>query len=204
MRIKQFALAISAALIFAVPAQATTLIDFGVVGLGGMPSYSGSNLESSTSFDFDDSLAVVSQVGAGDQSGLTTFPGGSFNFVTLTSPVTYGSGNSGSLSSPLVETWTGAFGSFTETLTSFSVTRTGTNSITIDLSGMLAGPGGISESVAAILSANQSGGPGTAIGWALTNANVSPTPIPATLPLFATGLGGLGLLGWRRKRKATA
>jgi hypothetical protein len=30
------------------------------------------------------------------------------------------------------------------------------------------------------------------------------TPIPAALPLFATGLGGLGLLGWRRKRKAVA
>jgi hypothetical protein len=30
------------------------------------------------------------------------------------------------------------------------------------------------------------------------------TPLPATLPLFATGLGGLGLLGWRRKRKAQA
>jgi probable HAF family extracellular repeat protein len=29
----------------------------------------------------------------------------------------------------------------------------------------------------------------------------SPTPLPATLPLFATGLGALGLLGWRRKRK---
>jgi hypothetical protein len=28
------------------------------------------------------------------------------------------------------------------------------------------------------------------------------TPLPATLPLFATGLVGLGLLGWRRKRKA--
>jgi len=27
------------------------------------------------------------------------------------------------------------------------------------------------------------------------------TPIPAALPLFASGLGGLGLLGWRRKRK---
>ena len=26
-------------------------------------------------------------------------------------------------------------------------------------------------------------------------------PIPAALPLFATGLGALGLLGWRRKRK---
>jgi hypothetical protein len=30
------------------------------------------------------------------------------------------------------------------------------------------------------------------------------TPLPAALPLFATGLGGLGLLGWRRKRRARA
>ncbi len=29
----------------------------------------------------------------------------------------------------------------------------------------------------------------------------SETPLPAALPLFATGLGALGLLGWRRKRK---
>ena len=29
-------------------------------------------------------------------------------------------------------------------------------------------------------------------------------PLPATLPLFATGLCALGLLGWRRKQKATA
>jgi hypothetical protein len=34
--------------------------------------------------------------------------------------------------------------------------------------------------------------------------NITPvaTPLPAALPLFATGLGALGLLGWRRKRKA--
>ena len=30
---------------------------------------------------------------------------------------------------------------------------------------------------------------------------VSTTPLPAALPLFAAGLGALGLLGWRRKRK---
>jgi len=30
------------------------------------------------------------------------------------------------------------------------------------------------------------------------------TPVPAALPLFATGLGALGLLGWRRKRKQAA
>jgi hypothetical protein len=30
------------------------------------------------------------------------------------------------------------------------------------------------------------------------------TPVPAALPLFATGLGAMGLLGWRKKRKAQA
>jgi hypothetical protein len=30
------------------------------------------------------------------------------------------------------------------------------------------------------------------------------TPLPATLPLFASGLGALGLIGWWRKRKAAA
>jgi len=33
---------------------------------------------------------------------------------------------------------------------------------------------------------------------------VTTTPLPAALPLFAGGLGALGLFGWRRKRKAAA
>jgi hypothetical protein len=40
-------------------------------------------------------------------------------------------------------------------------------------------------------------------GLALTSPPVA-TPLPAALPLFAGGLGALGLLGWRRKRKAVA
>jgi hypothetical protein len=36
------------------------------------------------------------------------------------------------------------------------------------------------------------------------DTSVSATPLPAALPLFATALSGLGLLGWRRKRKALA
>jgi hypothetical protein len=35
-------------------------------------------------------------------------------------------------------------------------------------------------------------------------APASATPLPAALPLFASGLGVMGLLGWRRKRKAQA
>jgi hypothetical protein len=34
--------------------------------------------------------------------------------------------------------------------------------------------------------------------------NPNAVPLPAALPLFATGLGALGLFGWRRKRKQAA
>ena len=35
-------------------------------------------------------------------------------------------------------------------------------------------------------------------------APTATTPLPTALPLFVTGLGVVGLLGWRRKRKAQA
>jgi hypothetical protein len=38
----------------------------------------------------------------------------------------------------------------------------------------------------------------------ILGAASSATPLPAALPLFATGLGAFGLLGWRRKRKNAA
>ncbi len=38
----------------------------------------------------------------------------------------------------------------------------------------------------------------------LDNVSVTPVPLPAAFPLFAGGIGFLGLLGWRRKRMATA
>jgi hypothetical protein len=45
------------------------------------------------------------------------------------------------------------------------------------------------------------GGPG---GPAYYDIRISATPVPAALPLFATGLGMLGLFARRRTRKAIA
>lgn len=42
------------------------------------------------------------------------------------------------------------------------------------------------------------------IGLSGQDFSGSETPIPSALPLFATGLGVLGLLGWRRKRNFAA
>ena len=36
------------------------------------------------------------------------------------------------------------------------------------------------------------------------NVRLDATPLPAALPLFATGLGMIGLVGWRRKRSRAA
>jgi len=179
-------------------AQASTaFIDFSVSFVGGDPMYAGATLNTSTAFDFGGGLYQVNQVATGDQSGLIAG-----NLVSLTSPVTYGSGSSGSTS--LTKTWTDAFGTFTETMTSFTADRSSANAITLDFAGTLTSTSGINEPAFMILSANQVGGPGHVVGWTLTNTSVSPTPLPAALPLFATGLGAMGLLGWRRKRKAAA
>ncbi|HLH94936.1 MAG TPA: hypothetical protein VKW08_07450 [Xanthobacteraceae bacterium] len=40
------------------------------------------------------------------------------------------------------------------------------------------------------------------ISQGIGNSPLSATPLPAALPLFASGLGAMGLFGWRRKRKA--
>jgi hypothetical protein len=48
------------------------------------------------------------------------------------------------------------------------------------------------------------GGGTSGYGGTLTTQGIGVVPLPAALPLFATGLAAMGLLGWRRRRKAQA
>ena len=57
----------------------------------------------------------------------------------------------------------------------------------------------VAENILGTQSHNTSGGP-------LTIATATPvpaTPLPAALPLFATGLGVMGLFGWRGRSRRT-
>lgn len=78
---------------------------------------------------------------------------------------------------------------------------TATTSPTIGSSLPTTSPLSVYDSVEAL------GGAGTATltsyedSWVL---GTSATPVPATLPLFGSGLAVMGLLGWRRKRKNAA
>ena len=189
-----------AAVVFTGAAQAATItINFGVSPVGGAPSYTGTSLDQSTGFQFGGGIYQVNQIGAGDQSTLALL-----NLVTLTNP-TYGSGNVGALTTDMTKQWTTAAGTFTETLTSFIINRGTANAITLLLAGTLTGPGGISQDAFAIVNANQVGGPGNAVNWSLTDTStLGATPLPAALPLFATGLGALGLLAARRRKQKAA
>jgi hypothetical protein len=72
---------------------------------------------------------------------------------------------------------------------------TGSNQVTVDVIGFI-------DDLNLLEFTNPQGG-----GFINSSIDLTPadaTPLPAALPLFVTGLGALGLVRWRRKKKAAA
>jgi hypothetical protein len=188
-------------------------VTFSVATLGGTLLYTGGpTLDTSSSLDLDDALLIVTNISAGDQSGLSLFPDGPDSTVTLTSPINYGSG-SGTLDTPIIgdgyifETWTGVGGDlFTETLSEvLSINRATPDVITVILSGTLSDSDGlfVDRPATLILSADQSGGPGAAVGASITNT-ASSVPEPSTWAMMLAGFAFLGYAGYLRPREPRA
>ena len=123
-------------------AAQASVIDFSAValcpaGCTGI-SYTGVNLGLSTALDLDGSSWVVSLVQGGDASGLHAL-----NPITITpTAATYGAVSGAvdvTLGTPIVKTWEGDFGPFTETLTTLTEVVRGVNQIGFVLTGTVTG-----------------------------------------------------------------
>jgi hypothetical protein len=175
------------------------------------------------SFNFVPTSTLTANTGS--VTTATTITSGAPDQVTtiLTNNIGLTSGQTVTLTSPTPVTMGAAFqktfsttigglaANFTENLTVTTVTP-GPTSRGIDASGTIscsgAGCTGFDATTPVFYSAayTQNGGPGAQINASFNDSTTPPStiPLPAALPLFATGVGGFGFLGWRRKRKAQA
>jgi hypothetical protein len=182
------------------------VINFSAAAFGAI-TYTGPSLDKSSAINLGSSALIVGETGKNDASGLAHF-----DTVAITpSDIVFGSGT-GSSTLPgagVVKSWTATDGDkFTETLTTVdSINRMTPNAITVDISGTVSDTAGIfvNTPVFLILSANQVGGPGTAMNVLFTDTSVvAGVPETSTWAMMALGFAGLGFAGFRRRKASSA
>ncbi len=173
-------------------------IDFSANATGGNITYTGATLKTSTAVDFDGASWVVSTIFPGDEFGLVPT-----DILSLTPmSFTYGSGSGPlTLVIPIIKTWDGADGPFTEKLTTLEEIDRGLNSIAFVFSGTVTG-GAFTDTLATLqISLTQAGGPGRVVSASLTNEATSAVPEPATWVMMGLGFAALGYAAVRRSSK---
>ncbi len=181
--------------------QAISAITFtmtGATGSGALVTTNSGNISTIASngtytTPTSDALTRWQATETGTSIGLTTLTGGQPNRLIIGPPNSGTNTYTGSGLASVVNHDPVAF----ETAT-FDITVPGTFTLT-DLSNVVFQFG---TTAGSNLVTGQVCGPPSTIGCPSTQ--LGDTPLPAALPLFATGLGAFGLLGWRRKRKASA
>jgi hypothetical protein len=129
------------------------------------------------------------------------------NFSSSTNTLTSDSGPFNFNSIKLADMWNGATGG--GVVFSFYHTNGSVNSSVITLaaiSGLQTFSFNQTDLVKVVFQPTFFWPAGDAMGlqFDFVNVEASAVPLPAALPLFAAGLGAMGLFGWRRKRKAAA
>jgi hypothetical protein len=194
------ALTISGA-IFASPAQALPLVTYSWTTTS--EGYGGNVSEpSSASFQAPLSDVLNGVIPQFDISNIQlAYPGLTFNSAVASSI--------GFDFSAFVDRTTGAFiyHDVGQGLAVIAFAGTDINSAVTFLSILVDNPNpnftGVADQFNALNNGNPDAGYPTAGHWTATFPTITATPLPAALPLFASGLGALGLLGWRKKRKAS-
>ena len=176
--------------------------------LSGFSSISGGTYESGTatgSFDITYDPTTAAGAGYSDQS----ITGVISNLTYAVSDPTLG----GTITLNPITTFTFSYGTlalYSDYAADQSKTFTGVPDLVIGINGLpVVPPSGESAAGDVWFSVTNDQYTETTSGTAtftqlLGGGTQTTTPLPATLPLFASGLGALGLLGWRRKRKALA
>jgi PEP-CTERM motif len=193
-------------------AAQAAVVDFGAVALGGNITYGGgATLDTSTAIDLDGATLAVSNIGPGDQSGLSVFPTPPANTITLSHPIVYGSGSGPEdvpLPGDILKAWSGIVNgqldNFVEELTTVvDIDRATMNAITVTFTGELTDSLGLFHDTPAklILGASQVGGAGKAISASLTDTAASVIPEPSTWVMMMLGFVALGYAAVRRGSK---
>jgi PEP-CTERM motif len=198
------------AMLGASSAAQAALINFTVTAIDGTPGYVGTTLDQSISVNVDTSILLVSEVGAGDSSGLT--PGDDTVSLSPTD-IVYGAGTGPSAlsGSGLTKSWTGDNGDvFVETLTAVdSINRLTPDQVIVHLSGTVSDSQGLFVDTPAffVLNATQFDGGGTATSVTFTNSAGAVTPSapePSTWVMMTLGFGVLGYAAFRRREANVA
>jgi hypothetical protein len=193
-------------------ASQAALIDFGLTALGGTITYAGGGtLDLASSLDLDGALLIVSEVGPGDNSGLSVFPVGSDTVAISPTNLMFGSG-SGVINMPLggdsfTKMWTAKGDTFTETLDKVvEIDRDTKNAISVTFSGTIKDTGDLfdGEAVSLILQASQAKGPGGVVSANLTNTSTSAIPEPSTWVMMGLGFAALGYAASRGRKSNIA
>ncbi len=177
---------------------------------GGTLSYtSGSTLDNSSAFDFDNTKLDVTMVGPHDTTGVSLG-----DAVTLMpTNIMYGPSPMGpdTLGMSVTKSWTVGGDTFSEELTDVQSIIRSMNAITVTLTGTVSDTMHLFNVTPAsmMLSATQTGGEGAAISVSMTDfattagtrSTPPSTPEPSTWVMMALGFVGLGYAAIRRRSK---